>query len=126
MKPAVSLLNRRLFSPSVLRDDFRQNPTDVVVAAGEPAILECVPPRGHPEPTIYWKKDKIRIDDKDDRITVSIVAIYFNNRTKYEELLSVSSVNVAISVWERRKELFASGNVCHRTHLAVLSCVGRQ
>lgn len=57
-------------SLSVLRDDFRQNPTDVVVAAGEPAILECVPPRGHPEPTIYWKKDKVRIEEKDDRIKV--------------------------------------------------------
>lgn len=56
---------------SVLRDDFRQNPTDVVVAAGEPAILECQPPRGHPEPTIYWKKDKIRIDDREERISVS-------------------------------------------------------
>lgn len=66
------------FFLSVLRDDFRQNPTDVVVAAGEPAILECVPPRGHPEPTIYWKKDKVRIDDKDDRITVSTISICFN------------------------------------------------
>ncbi|KAG9328812.1 hypothetical protein JZ751_010315, partial [Albula glossodonta] len=53
-----------------MRDDFRQNPTDVVVAAGEPATLECQPPRGHPEPTTYWKKDKVRITDRDDRITI--------------------------------------------------------
>ncbi|XP_015197410.2 roundabout homolog 2 isoform X3 [Lepisosteus oculatus] len=67
---------------ALLRDDFRQNPTDVVVAAGEPAILECQPPRGHPEPTIYWKKDKVRIDDKEDRITIRGGKLMISNTRK--------------------------------------------
>ncbi|KPP73514.1 hypothetical protein Z043_107396 [Scleropages formosus] len=73
-----------LLSPaiSVLRDDFRQNPTDVVVGAGEPAILECQPPRGHPEPTIYWKKDKVRIDDRDERITIRGGKLMISNTRK--------------------------------------------
>ncbi|KAM3869297.1 roundabout homolog 1-like [Diretmus argenteus] len=53
-----------------LRDDFRQNPVDVMVAVGEPAVLECQPPRGHPEPTISWRKDGTNIDDRDERITI--------------------------------------------------------
>lgn len=56
----------------VLRDDFRQAPSDVVVAAGEPAVLECVPPRGHPEPTVSWKRNNARVSNKDDRISVSL------------------------------------------------------
>ncbi|KAM6961029.1 roundabout homolog 2 [Aplochiton taeniatus] len=67
---------------ALLRDDFRQNPTDAVVAAGEPAILECVPPRGHPEPTIYWKKDKVRIDDKEDRISIRGGKLMISNTRK--------------------------------------------
>lgn len=67
----TSLLTTLSLSLSVvLRDDFRQTPSDVVVAAGEPAVMECIPPRGHPEPTISWKKNSIRISDKDERITV--------------------------------------------------------
>ncbi|KAL8190658.1 UNVERIFIED_CONTAM: Roundabout 2 [Gekko kuhli] len=66
----------------VLRDDFRQNPTDVVVAAGEPAILECQPPRGHPEPSIYWKKDKIRIDDREERISIRGGKLMISNTRK--------------------------------------------
>uniref|UniRef100_A0A669C371 Roundabout homolog 2 n=1 Tax=Oreochromis niloticus TaxID=8128 RepID=A0A669C371_ORENI len=55
---------------AVLRDDFRQAPSDVVVAAGEPAVLECVPPRGHPEPTVSWKRNNVRVSTKDERITM--------------------------------------------------------
>lgn len=59
-----------LLCVSVLRDDFRQNPVDVMVAVGEPAVLECQPPRGHPEPTISWRREGANLDDKDERITV--------------------------------------------------------
>ncbi|XP_051520766.1 roundabout homolog 2-like isoform X2 [Myxocyprinus asiaticus] len=55
---------------AVLRDDFRQPPNDVVVAAGESAVLECIPPRGHPEPTISWKRNNVRVNDKDGRISM--------------------------------------------------------
>ncbi|XP_044140495.1 roundabout homolog 1 isoform X2 [Bufo gargarizans] len=55
---------------AILRDDFRQNPSDVMVAVGEPAVMECQPPRGHPEPTISWRKDGTSIDDRDERITI--------------------------------------------------------
>ncbi|NWI88551.1 ROBO2 protein, partial [Pitta sordida] len=54
----------------VLRDDFRQPPGDVVVAVGEPAVLECVPPRGHPEPSISWKKNGVQLSDKDEHLTI--------------------------------------------------------
>ncbi|XP_046891364.1 roundabout homolog 1 [Hypomesus transpacificus] len=66
----------------VLRDDFRQNPADVIVAAGEPAVLECQPPRGHPEPSISWKKDAANIDDRDERITIRGGKLMITNARK--------------------------------------------
>lgn len=67
-----------------------------MVAVGEPAVMECQPPRGHPEPTISWKKDGFPLDDKDERITVS-------NYCKSREYLS--SNNVSLRKKKREKRL---------------------
>ncbi|XP_048836685.1 roundabout homolog 1 isoform X2 [Brienomyrus brachyistius] len=67
---------------AILREDFRQNPSDVMVAAGEPAVMECQPPRGHPEPTISWKKDGANIDDRDERITIRGGKLMITNARK--------------------------------------------
>ncbi|XP_075876405.1 roundabout homolog 1-like isoform X2 [Nelusetta ayraudi] len=67
---------------AILRDDFRQNPVDVMVAVGEPAVLECQPPRGHPEPTISWRKDRAHIDDRDERITIRSGKLMITNTNK--------------------------------------------
>ncbi|XP_014341142.1 roundabout homolog 3 [Latimeria chalumnae] len=67
---------------AILRDDFRQTPSDVEVATGEPAVMECIPPRGHPEPTISWKKDNVWISDKDERITIRGGKLMISNTKK--------------------------------------------
>lgn len=43
-----------------------------MVAVGEPAVMECVPPRGHPEPSVTWKKDSARLKEEEGRITVRV------------------------------------------------------
>ncbi|XP_055516807.1 roundabout homolog 1 isoform X2 [Leucoraja erinacea] len=57
---------------ATLREEFRLQPSSVVVALGEQADMECLPPRGHPEPTVTWKKDGAPLDDKDQRYRVTV------------------------------------------------------
>lgn len=43
---------------AVLRDEFRLSPPkNLKVAVGATAVIECTPPKGHPEPQVRWKKN---------------------------------------------------------------------
>ncbi|XP_039633633.1 roundabout homolog 3 isoform X4 [Perca fluviatilis] len=44
--------------------------------------MECIPPRGHPEPTISWKRNNIRVNDRDERITMRGGKLMISNSKK--------------------------------------------
>ncbi|KAK2828910.1 hypothetical protein Q5P01_019944 [Channa striata] len=54
---------------AVLQEEFCVQPSDVEVAEGEVAVLNCGAPVGHPEPNIIWKKDGRHIDTTDQHYT---------------------------------------------------------
>ncbi|KAM6234865.1 roundabout homolog 4 [Spheniscus humboldti] len=56
---------------AALRDNFRLQPGDLVATAGQALELDCVPPLGHPEPHVTWKKDGVTLDLTDDRYVVT-------------------------------------------------------
>ena len=55
----------------VLQKEFGVQPSDVEVAEGDVAVLNCVPPKGRPEPNVTWMRDGLLINSSDDHFTVS-------------------------------------------------------
>lgn len=60
----------------VLQEEFSVQPSDVEVAEGEVAVLNCGPPMGHPEPNVIWKNDGLPISTTDHHYTVSPLQFY--------------------------------------------------
>ncbi|KFU85527.1 Roundabout 4, partial [Chaetura pelagica] len=54
-----------------LQDNFRLQPGDLVATAGQALELDCVPPLGHPEPRVTWKKDGVTLDLAGEHYTVT-------------------------------------------------------
>uniref|UniRef100_H3CT66 Ig-like domain-containing protein n=1 Tax=Tetraodon nigroviridis TaxID=99883 RepID=H3CT66_TETNG len=55
---------------AVLQEEFSVQPSDVEVAEGEVAVLNCGPPTGRPDPNVLWKKDGVPINVTDPHFTV--------------------------------------------------------
>lgn len=55
----------------VLQEEFNEQPSDVEVAEGDVAVLNCGPPTGRPEPNVLWKKDGVPVNITDPHFTVS-------------------------------------------------------
>ncbi|KAJ2938981.1 hypothetical protein O0L34_g18958 [Tuta absoluta] len=103
---------------AIIRDDFRVEPRDVHVAAGEPALLECSPPKGVPEPTIQWLKDGQRYDiEVSGRVTLTD-----NGNLKIQETLPTDSGLyrcVASNIAGERQSRAAALIVLRRPHFVV-------
>ncbi|XP_024413136.2 roundabout homolog 4 isoform X2 [Desmodus rotundus] len=72
-------------SVPVLREDFQIQPQDTVATVGEPVILKCGPPWGHPEPTVSWWKDGKPLALQPGRHTVSRGSLMMLRTEKSDE-----------------------------------------
>lgn len=72
----------------VLEEEFQLHPNDLKVTIGEPWLLQCVPPLGHPEPTVSWKKNGVPISPENGHYEVAKLVL----TTYFKQHLDLSSL----------------------------------
>ncbi|XP_075046494.1 roundabout homolog 4 isoform X2 [Mixophyes fleayi] len=65
----TALSRNASLSIAVLKEEFRHEPSDKVAATGKQLVIECSPPKGHPEPVVTWKKDGVALDRNSSHYT---------------------------------------------------------
>ena len=53
----------------MLKSIFKIEPKDQNAMAGDRVVLECSPPKGRPEPTVSWRKDRQKVE-LNSRVTI--------------------------------------------------------
>lgn len=68
----------------MLRDDFRLVPKDTVALVGGPAVLNCTPPRGIPEPSVLWYMNGKLLDLSGKRW---LIFLYHNDNSLFISMM---------------------------------------
>uniref|UniRef100_A0A914KPJ1 Ig-like domain-containing protein n=1 Tax=Meloidogyne incognita TaxID=6306 RepID=A0A914KPJ1_MELIC len=51
---------------AMLREEFRINPHSVQALIGNRVTLDCLPPKGFPEPVVSWRKDERELNTQNN------------------------------------------------------------
>ena len=81
-----------------MREDFRAVPVDTDAILNEDVVLECNPPKGHPEPVVKWKKDGDNLDltsSKRIKIDERGNLVIYKGQKKDQGRYQCSAVNTA-------------------------------
>lgn len=86
----------------MLQEEFNEQPSDVEVAEGDVAVLNCGPPTGRPEPNVLWKKDGAPVNITDPHFTASTRG----SKSNLLLLLTLKSVLVILLSCKRSHKTF--------------------
>ena len=101
---------------SDMRDEFRSVPQDTDAVLGENIVLECSPPKGHPEPLVKWKKNGDNLDltsAKRIKIDEAGNLVIYSAEKKDQGRYQCTAENIAASKVSKPIRLKVHGKRCY-------------